>query len=163
MQKVGVLVVCYGARETAMVDAFARSPNYKVNLYIVDKQRNPFNIEKAAKHVVIPDLSIKETCKFAEANKNEIDFAIVGPEKPIIEGVRDLLEQRTGIPVICPKKDYAIEASKVQQRQLFQEIVPDANPRFKVFHPEDYKNTEAVKKDVYSWLAELDKNGRAHV
>src|SRR4030066_2400903 len=155
MQKVGILVVCYGARETAMVDACARSQNYKVNLYIADKQRNPFNVEKAAKHVVIPDLDIEKICKFAEANKDKIDFAIIGPEKPIIDGVRDLLEKRTGIPAICPKKDYAIEASKVQQRQLFEEIVPDANPRFKVFNPEDYPNTEDVKKDVYEWLDEL--------
>jgi phosphoribosylamine--glycine ligase len=156
MEKVGVLVVSYGARETAMVDAFARSPNHKVELYIADKQRNPFNIEKAAKHVVIPDLNIEKICKFAEANKDKIDFAMVGPEKPIIEGVRDLVEQRTAIPVICPTQEYAIEASKVQQRLLFEEIVPEANPRFKVFRPQDYPNTDAVKKDVYEWLAELE-------
>jgi phosphoribosylamine---glycine ligase len=156
MEKVGILIVCYGARETAMVDAFARSPNYNAKLYIADKQLNPFNLEKATKHVVIPDLDIEKICKFAEANKDEIDFAMIGPEKPIIDGVRDLLEKRTGIPTICPKKDYAIEASKVEQRQLFQEIVPEANPRFKVFKPEDYPNTNDVKKDVYAWLGELD-------
>jgi len=156
MEKVGVLVVCYGARETAMVDAFARSPNYNVELYIADKQLNPFNLEKATKHVVIPDLNIEKICKFAEANRDHIDFAMIGPEKPIIDGVRDLLEKRTGIPAICPKKEYAIEASKVQQRLLFQEIVPEANPRFKVFKPEDYTNTGAVKKDVYLWLNELE-------
>jgi phosphoribosylamine-glycine ligase len=81
--------------------------------------------EKAAKHVVIPDLNIGKICDFAESNKNNIDFALVGPEKPIIEGIRDLMEQRTGIPVICPKQEYAIEASKVQQRLLFQEIAPE--------------------------------------
>jgi phosphoribosylamine--glycine ligase len=155
MEKVGILVVCYGAREAAMVDAFARSPNYNVKLFIGDKQLNPFNVKKAAKHVVIPDLNIEEICKFAEANKGEIDFAMIGPEKPIIDGVRDLLEKRTGIPVICPKKEYAIEASKVEQRVLFQEIVPDANPRFKVFKPEDYPTVDDVKKDVYKWLNEL--------
>ena len=156
MEKVGILVVSYGARETAMVDALARSPNYKVELYIADKQRNPFNVEKAAKHVVIPDLNIEKICNFAEANKDKIDFAIVGPEKPIIEGVRDLMEKRTGIPVICPKQDYAIEVSKVQQRLLFQEIVPEANPRFRVFDPNDYKSTAEVKKAVYNWLDELE-------
>jgi len=156
MQKVGVLVVSYGARETAMVDAFARSPNYKVELYIVDKQRNPFNVEKATKHVVIPDLNIEKICAFTEANKDKIDFALVGPEKPIIEGVRDLLEQRTGIPVICPKQDYAIEISKVQQRLLFQEIAPEANPRFHIFDPNDFKSITEVKKAVYSWLDELE-------
>ena len=156
MEKVGVLVVSYGARETAMVDAFARSPNHEVQLYIADKQRNPFNMEKAAEHVVIPDLNIEEICKFAQNNKDKNDFAIVGPEKPIIAGVRDLVEKRTGIPVICPKQEYAIEVSKVQQRLLFQEIAPDANPRFKIFNPEDYKGTDEVKNAVYDWLDELD-------
>ena len=155
MEKVGVLVVSYGARETAMVDAFARSPNYQVELYIVDKQNNPFNMAKATKHVVIPDLNIEKICAFAEANRGKLDFAFVGPEKPIIEGVRDLLEKRTGIPVICPKQNCAIEISKVQQRQLFQEIVPEANPRFHIFNPSDYNGTNEVKKSVYSWLDEL--------
>jgi len=158
MENVGVLVVSYGARETAMVDAFARSPNHKVELYIADKQRNPFNMEKAAKHVVIPDLSIEKICKFAEANKDKIDFAMVGPEKPIIEGIRDLVERRTGIPVICPKQEYAIEVSKIQQRLLFQEIAPESNPRFKIFDPKDYKGTGEVKNAVYSWLEQLENN-----
>jgi phosphoribosylamine--glycine ligase len=156
MEKVGVFVVSYGARETAMIDAITRSQNYLVEIYVADKQRNPFNVKKAAKHVVIPDLNLREICRFAEANKDKIDFGIVGPEKPIIEGIRDLVEERTGIPMICPTKKYAIEASKVQQRLLFQEIVPEVNPRFKIFNPKDYKSQEEVKKTVYKWLDELD-------
>jgi phosphoribosylamine--glycine ligase len=156
MEKVGILVVSYGAREAAMIDAFTRSQNYLVEIYVSDKQRNPFNVKKAAKHVVIPDLNVGEICKFAEANKDKIDFGIVGSEKPIIEGVRDLVEERTGIPMICPTKEYAIEASKVQQRLLFQEIVPEVNPRFKIFNPKDYKTQGEVKKAVYKWLDELE-------
>jgi fusion protein PurCD len=156
MEKVGVLVVSYGAREAAMIDAFARSSNHKVQLYIADKQHNPFNVKKAAKHVVIPDLNVEKICKFAEANKDKIDFAMVGPEKPIIEGIRDLVERRTAIPVICPTQEYAIEASKVQQRLLFQDIAPEANPRFKIFDPEEYKGTGDVKKAVYNWLDQLE-------
>ncbi len=155
MENVGVLVVSYGAREAAIVDALSRSPNYKVKIFVADKQRNPFNVEKAFKHVVVPDLNIEALCKFAEANKSDIDFAIVGPEKPIIEGARDQIEKRTGIPVICPKQEYAIEVSKVEQRLLFQDIVPEANPRFKIFNPKDYKSTEDAKKAVYLWLDEL--------
>ena len=155
MEKVGVLVVSYGAREAAMIDAFTRSQNYLVEIYVADKQRNPFNVKKAVKHVVISDLNVGEICRFAEANKDKIDFGIVGPEKPIIEGVRDIVEERTGIPMICPTKEYAIEASKVQQRLLFQEIVPEVNPRFKIFNPKDYKTQEEVKKTVYKWLDEL--------
>jgi phosphoribosylamine--glycine ligase len=156
MEKVGVFVVSYGSREVAMIDAFARSQNYLVEIYVADKQRNPFNVKKAAKHVVIPDLNVREICKFAEANKDKIDFGIVGPEKPIIEGIRDLVEEQTNIPIICPTKEHAIEASKVQQRLLFQEIVPEANPRFRILNPKNYKNPEEVKKAVYKWLDEIE-------
>jgi phosphoribosylamine--glycine ligase len=155
MEKVGILVVSYGAREAAMIDAFTHSTNYDVKIYVADKQRNPFNVKKAVKYVVVPDLNVEEICKFAENNKDEIDFGIVGPEKPIIDGVRDLVEKRTGIPLICPKKEYAIEASKVQQRLLFQKIVPEVNPRFKIFNPKDYESQEEVRKAVYKWLDEL--------
>ena len=156
VEKVGVLVVSYGARGAAMVDALTRSTNYNVEVYVVDKQRNPFNLEKAVKHVVVPDLNVEAICKFAEANKDRIDFGIVGPEKPIIEGVRNLVEERAGIPMICPTKEYAIEASKVQQRLLFQETVPEVNPRFKIFNPEDFKTSEEARKALYKWLDELE-------
>ena len=156
MEKVGILVVSYGARAVAMIDAFTRSINYDVEIYVVDKQRNPFNMKKSVKHNVIPDLNVKDICKFAEANKNKIDFGIVGPEKPIIDGVRELVEDRTNIQMICPTKEYAIETSKVAQRQLFQEIVPKVNPRFKIFNPKDYNNVCNTKKAVYRWLDELE-------
>ncbi len=156
MERIGVLVVSYGAREVAMVDALLQSTKYQVELYIADKQRNPFNAEKATKHVIIPSLDVEEIAKFAEANKDKIEFVLVGSEKPIIEGIRDVVEERTGIPVICPKKDYAIELSKVDQRELFKEIAPEANPRYKVFNPNDFKDTEVVKAEVYRWLDELD-------
>lgn len=156
MDKVGILVVCYGSRGVAMVDAFCRSENYSAEIYVVDKQRNPFNVEKAKKHVVIPDLDVKEICKFAKKHEKEIDFGIVGPEKPIINGVRDLIEKETRIPMICPTKRYAIEGSKVVQRNLFQKIATEINPKFKVFNPKDYSNVEKVKKDVILWLDELN-------
>ncbi|MEM1539186.1 MAG: hypothetical protein QXK33_02080 [Candidatus Bathyarchaeia archaeon] len=158
MEKVGVLVVSYGAREAAMIDAFSRSTRYDVKLYVTDKQLNPFNVKKAFKHKVISDLNVEEICKFAEDNKDEIDFGIVGPEKPIIEGIRDLVEKRTGIPMICPTKEYAIEASKVQQRLLFQQTSPEVNPRFKIFNREDFKTREEARIALYKWLDELNDN-----
>ncbi|MCL2642589.1 MAG: hypothetical protein FWD52_03635 [Candidatus Bathyarchaeota archaeon] len=157
METVGILVVSYGAREAAMVDVLARSQNYKVELYIVDKQLNPFNVQHATQHVVVPSLNIQDINKFAQTYKDKLDFVIVGSEKPIIDGLRDLIEAQTGIPVVCPKKDYAIEESKIKQRLLFQEIAPEANPRFKIFDPKDYQHNKAqVKVDVYRWLDELN-------
>ncbi|MEM4703492.1 MAG: hypothetical protein QXJ02_00260 [Candidatus Bathyarchaeia archaeon] len=156
MEKVGILVVSYGAREAAMIDAFARSGNYNVQLYVVDKQRNPFNVKAAAKHVVISDLNVNEIAKCARNNREHLDFGIVGPEKPIIEGVRDLVEEQASIPMICPTKEYAIEESKVRQRRLFEKILPQVNPRFKIFDPKEYSSIANVRKEVYKWLDELN-------
>jgi phosphoribosylamine--glycine ligase len=155
MDKIGVLLVSYGAREVAMADTLLRSKNHQVELFVADKQCNPYNAKHAAKHVVIPNLDITEICKFAKTYKTRLDFVLVGSENPIIKGIRDLIEKEVGIPVICPKKAYAIEESKVAQRVLFDEIAPEANPRFKVFSPEDYKGKD-VKADVYKWLDELN-------
>lgn len=156
MERVGILVISYGSREAAMVDAFTRSREYRVDLYIIDRQRNPFNVRRAKEHAVIPDLNVEAIYRFAEKHRDKIDFGIVGPEKPIIEGVRNLVEDNLRIPMICPTKEYALERSKVMQRRLFQEIVPEANPRFKVFDPKDYKDLSDVKKDLFEWLDELD-------
>jgi len=155
MEKIGVLVVSYGSREAAMIDAFTHSSNYKTEIYVVDKQKNPFNVKRAKEHLVIKDLNIKEIARFAKKRKDRIDFGIIGPEKPIIEGVRDLVEDETHIPIICPTKDFAIEASKVAQRRLLERVAPEANPKFKVFNPENYKRLSAVKRDVYTWLDTL--------
>ena len=46
MERIGVLVVSYGSRAAAMVDAFYRSQEYDAEMYIVDKQRNPFNTKR---------------------------------------------------------------------------------------------------------------------
>jgi phosphoribosylamine--glycine ligase len=156
MDRVGVLVVSYGSRESAIVEALKRSEEYDVDLYIVDRQRNPFNLARAREHVVVPDLDVGRILSFAERFRGEIDFGIVGPEKPIIEGVRDLIEGRTGIPVICPTREFAIEGSKVAQRILFQEVVPEANPRFKVFDPRDYSSIDEARRELDRWLDELD-------
>jgi phosphoribosylamine--glycine ligase len=152
MEKVGILIVSYGSREVAIADALSRSSSHKTELYIVDKQRNPFNVKRAKEHIVIPDLNVVEIARFVSKRKDKIDFGIVGPEKPIIEGIRDLVENQTEVPLICPTKKFAIEASKVEQRLLLEKVAPQANPRFKIFRREDYKNLVSLKKDVYSWL-----------
>ncbi|MHC1610656.1 MAG: hypothetical protein ACXQTW_03490 [Candidatus Methanospirareceae archaeon] len=154
-EKVGVAVISYGSRAAAVIDALCRSEDYNVRLYVADKQRNPFNVEHAEKHVVIPDLDVGKICDFVEANKNAIDFGICCPEKPIIEGVRDLIERRTGVPMICPTKQYAIEGSKVAQRYLIDKCCPEANPRYKVFHCRDYKRVTEAKDDLWRFLDEI--------
>ena len=154
-EKVGILVISYGSRAAAMIDALSRSEEYKVRFYVADKQSNPFNVKHAAKHVVIPDLDIAKICDFVKANKAEIDFGICGPEQPIIGGVRDVIKRETGVAMICPTKNYAIEESKVAQRILLDECCADANPKFKVFPRAEYASVSEVKRAVWQFLDEI--------
>jgi phosphoribosylamine--glycine ligase len=155
MERIGILVVSYGAREAAMIDVFTRSRDYETEIYVIDKQKNPFNMKRAVEHTVVPDLGVDDICRFGARRRKKIDFCIVGPEKPIINGVRDALEREAGIPVICPTKEFAIEASKVAQRRLFEKAVPSVNPRFRIFDPGDYRGPDDVRKPLYRWLDEL--------
>lgn len=162
MEKVGVCVISYGAREAAMIDAFTRS-EYEVKLFVVDKQANPFNIKMVKKtegiHVVDPKLNVENIVKFVRKYKKEIDFIIPGCEGPIINGLRDKIQKAFNydIPVLCPEEKYALERSKVEQRLLLEEVVPKVNPRFKVFDPDDYKNRSEreLEGDVKQWMNEL--------
>jgi phosphoribosylamine--glycine ligase len=155
VERVGVLVVTYGSRGAALIDAFRRSDAYEVELYVADRNRNPFNVAAATAHAVIPDLNVAQISRFTEKYAAAIDFGIVGPEKPIINGVRDTIERRTGIPMICPTQRYALEGSKAAQRHLFQDVAPAVNPRFRIFNPTAYATTAQVKAALWAWLDEL--------
>ncbi len=154
MEKIGVLLVSYGSRAASIADALCRSEKYNVEIFDADKQRNPFILERSKEHML--DLDVEKIGQFAKRHKGEIDFGIVGPEGPIVAGVRDVVEKEAGIPMICPTKEYAIEGSKVAQRLLMEKCCPEANPRFKVFDPAKDCSVSSVKKDVWNWLDEFD-------
>ncbi|MFZ2070860.1 MAG: hypothetical protein WAV32_04555 [Halobacteriota archaeon] len=154
-EKVGILIIAYGSRSAAMIDALSRSDNYNVQFFVADKQRNPFNEQQAAKHVVIPNLDVAKICDFVEANKADIDLGICGPEQPIIDGVRDVIERKTGAAMICPTKRYAIEGSKISQRMLICGCCADANPIFKVFPRAEYASVSEAKRAVWRFLDEI--------
>ncbi len=132
MGKVGILVISYGSRAASMVDALSRSLNYDVSFYTACKQRDPYLASVSTEQIVIPNLDVNKIADFTQKNKDHIDFGVVGPEGPIINGIADIIESKSGIPMICPTKEFAIEESKVRQRLLMQEIVPKANPDFRV-------------------------------
>jgi phosphoribosylamine-glycine ligase len=128
------------SRETCIIDSFLES-DYEVEIYCADKQRNPFNLRNSRVHKVT-GLDPEKICEFAKKYESKIDFGIVTHEKPIIDGIKDLIEAETEIQLICPSKEYALEASKVKQRELMSEVVPEVCPKYKVFKPE-----EKVEKD----------------
>jgi phosphoribosylamine--glycine ligase len=152
MERVGVLLISYGSRAACIADALCSS-DYKVEIFDADKQRNPFILERSVKQRVT-GLDIEKIRRFASRYRSKIDFGIVGPENPIIDGVRDLIEEKTGIPMICPTKEYAVEGSKVAQRKLLEKVTPEVNPRFRIFHPGIGK--EEAKGKLFSWLDELE-------
>ena len=155
-ERVGILVISYGSRGVCYADTLKRSENYDVEIYIADRQRNPLNAKLAKEHRVIPDLSCEKIKKFASRYKDKIDFCLVGPEKPIIDGIRDILEKDLGIETICPTQEYALEKSKVMQREMLEKFCKEMNPRFKVFRKEDYSSLSEVKKDLWEFLDELN-------
>ncbi|OYT27028.1 MAG: hypothetical protein B6U97_02505 [Candidatus Altiarchaeales archaeon ex4484_96] len=156
MSKIGALVVSYGSRGVSFVDALCRSEKYDVDLFIADKQANPFNRERAKEHRIISDLDVGRIRDFAAQYRDKIDFGIVGSEGPIIDGVRELIEDELDIPMVCPTKEYALEESKVDQRLMMRECAPDANPDFRVFNKKDFKSQGEAKKELWMWLDEMN-------
>ena len=151
---VGVLLVGYGSREACMAETLSMSPQ-GVRLFIADRQRNPLNVRLAAEHVVVNDMNVEEIFRFAERHAHELDFVLVGPEAPIIAGIRDIIEGRLHIPVIAPSKAAAVEGSKSRQRQIIERVAPDANPPFKVF-PRDVSTSPLdIRKELKVVLSEF--------
>ncbi|MDA4118695.1 MAG: hypothetical protein OK455_10170 [Thaumarchaeota archaeon] len=138
LDKVGILIVSKCLSSAAMIDTFARSEKYAPEFYVAEKQVNPLNFQRAKIHTVIPDLNVREVARFAGKHKKKLAFGLTDTEEFIIAGGRDAVEEETGVPMVCVTKEFAIEASKADQRLLFERILPEANPRYKVFDPSNY-------------------------
>lgn len=138
MDRVGVLVVSKCLSAAAIVDAISRSEKYRPEFFVVEKQRNPFNVRRAKVHVVVPDLAVADVVKAAGKFKERIAFGLTDTEDFVVAGGRDVLERETGIPMICVSKEYALEGSKAAQRRLFDKTFRGANPRYRIFDQKDY-------------------------
>jgi len=150
-------VISYGANDAAIVDSLTSNRKHDVEIYAVDKQKNPFIYDRAKRHIVIPDLSdVNAIGDFFGQYKDELDFIIpFGNETSVIAGARDTIEQTIGVPVICPTREYAIERSKVYQRILLDQVNPSVNPRYKVFDRQ-VGNLTVVRDEFSRWIEELN-------
>lgn len=71
------------------------------------------------------------------ADENRPDFAVVGPENPLADGVVDMLAS-INIPSASPTKKMAqIESSKSFTRDLLKKYNIPGNPKFRVFESAD--------------------------
>jgi phosphoribosylamine--glycine ligase len=159
LDKVGILIVSKCLSAAAIIDTFARSERYAPEFYVAERQVNPMNVKRAKVHRVVPDLNVGDIAKFASRHENEIAFGLTDTEDFVTAGGRDIVERETGIPMLCVTKEFAVEASKADQRLLFERICPDANPRYKVFDPSKYPDGEAAVADLRAFSRELGGGG----
>lgn len=126
-----ILIIGSGAREHAIAKALARSPQTP-RIFCWATSCNP-GINKLAYgyHVGLLSDSAEIVKQAAEW---KIDFAIIGPEAPLEQGLADLLWENN-IPVVGPKKVLAqIETSKSFTRDLVQKYGILGSPRYKTCH-----------------------------
>ncbi|MBM4315217.1 MAG: phosphoribosylamine--glycine ligase [Deltaproteobacteria bacterium] len=125
-----VLLVGNGAREHAIAEAIARS-NRNPRLAAFMKTNNP-GIASFASKVRIGRYDDPEAI-VAFAKETGTEFAVIGPEDPLNQGIVDDL-LRAGIPAVGPTKTLArLETSKSFTRNLLEKYDIPGNPRFRNF------------------------------
>jgi phosphoribosylamine--glycine ligase len=125
-----ILLVGNGAREHAMAEAILRS-SQNPRLISFMKANNP-GIASLSEKIKLGGYSdLAAITDFATENK--IEFAVIGPEDPLNNGVVDALIA-CGIPAVGPNKSLArLETSKSFTRNLVSKYKIPGNPQFKVF------------------------------
>jgi len=125
-----VLVVGSGAREVAIARCIAQS-SIKNSLFCVSKDINPQIFDLCKDYFVTDLANISDIVSYSK--KNRVDFAIIGPENPLANGIVNELEN-VGIGCVGPKKEVAlIETSKTFARKIIDLCCPEKNPQRKEF------------------------------
>ena len=116
-----VLVVGNGGREHAIIKSLLKSDK-------IDKIYALSGNGGIASDATIVNIDVKDVIKVADwAKENDIDFAVVAPDDPLVLGAVDLLEEK-GIPCFGPNKKAAIiEGSKIFSKNLMKKYnIPTA-------------------------------------
>jgi phosphoribosylamine--glycine ligase len=139
-----ILLIGNGAREHVVAEALKR--NKEVKLFSYMKSKNP-GIISLSESVELGSYSdLKKINEFAQTNN--IDFAFIGPEDPLNEGVADSL-QEIGIESIGPKKELAqLETSKAFTRNLLKKYNIEGNPKFKIFNKENIEEIQEFLNEL---------------
>ena len=125
-----VLVVGSGAREVAIARCISQS-SIKNSLFCVSKDINPQIFDLCKDYFVTDLANISDIVSYSR--KNKIDFAIIGPENPLANGIVNELEN-VGVMCVGPKKEVAlIETSKTFARKIIDLCCPEKNPQRKEF------------------------------
>ncbi len=141
-----ILLIGSGAREHAIARSLSLSTKKK-EIYCLATNYNP-GISDICSNIVVKNINDPDIVK-TYAKKQKINFAIIGPENPLANGIVDALSD-IGIGSIGPKKSLAqVETSKSFTRELLTEYKIPGCPKFKTF-----SNMNGVK----DFLEDLGKN-----
>src|SRR6056300_1573486 len=144
--KVGI--IGSGGREHAICHFLSKSKKIK-KIYCIPGNAGTSSISENINLDINNHLKIKNFIK-----KNKIDLVIVGPEKPLVEGLVDYLEYNE-IKVFGPnKKSSKLEGSKIFTKKLFKKYnIPTAN--FKIFNNLD-KSKKFLLNTKYPLVIKAD-------
>jgi len=125
-----ILLIGNGAREHVIAETVKRS-RHETALFSCMKANNP-GIASLSEDVLLGNYGDREgIARFAKGKR--VDFAIIGPEDPLNNGVVDFLK-REGIPSVGPTQSLArLETSKTFTRDLLKKYDIPGNPRFQTF------------------------------
>src|SRR5579875_129181 len=144
-----VLLIGEGGREAAIAKSLSKN-GAKIFAYM--SFVNP-GIEKLAEKVEIGPLADFDKA-FHFAKENNVDFAICGPEAPLVNGIADYFEERK-IPFVGPKKEVAqIEGSKAFARDLMKRNKINAYPEFRIV--ETISEAEKAIKELKDYVIKPD-------
>ena len=126
---VNSLIVGHGAREHVIGEALVKGG---ANLYAFMSFKNA-GLEDLSKEIKVhSEVDFQEIIHYAE--EKNIDFAVIGPEAPLVVGIVDALE-KSGIPCVGPKIEAAqLEGSKVFTRNLLDKYNVQSNVKSKKFN-----------------------------
>jgi len=125
-----ILLIGNGAREHVIAETVKRSA-HNIALFSCMKSNNP-GIASLSDDVLVGSYDDREEIvEFAKGKG--VDFAIIGPEDPLNNGIVDFLKKE-GIPSVGPTKSLArLETSKTFTRNLLEKYDIRGNPLFRTF------------------------------
>lgn len=125
-----ILLIGNGAREHCIAEALTKSG--RVELATFAKAKNPGIFALSKEYQIGNYTDFPAILDFAKRVKP--DFAFLGPDDPIADGVADLLLELE-IHSVAPLKTVArLESSKSFTRDLVQKYGIPGNPKFKIFY-----------------------------
>ncbi|MFW9896652.1 MAG: phosphoribosylamine--glycine ligase [Candidatus Thorarchaeota archaeon] len=138
---VNCLIIGHGAREHVIGETLVKG-GAKLFAFMSFKNAGLDDLSEEIK--IQSETDFKEILDFG--NKNNVDFAVIGPEAPLVVGIVNALE-KGGIPCVGPNIEAAqLEGSKVFMRALPEKYKIPSNVKNKIFDSMD--DVESYIKDM---------------